>query len=100
MSRPSLAHGGHGRIARFRRQRIAVDGQRAGVLAPLDARNSTESIGEDGREMGMDVERDALLPGGGAHGAADRRGDVASTGSVCTNAAFAAATWRPGNTSR
>jgi len=50
--------------------------------------------------MGMDVERDALLLDGGAHEAADRRGDVASTGSVCTNAALAAATWRPGNTSR
>ncbi len=91
---------GFGAIDRFRRQRIAVDGQRAGVLAPLDARNRAEPIGEDGREMGMNVERDALLLDGGAHEAADRRGDVASTGSVCTNAAFAAATWRPGNTSR
>ena len=79
-----LVHPGHqglGAIDRLCRKRIAVDGQCAGVVAPINARNSAEAIGKDGRKMGMDVERDALLLGG-AHEAADRRGDVASTGSV------------------
>jgi hypothetical protein len=92
-----LVHPGDERfrpIDRLGGKRVTVDGERAGIVAPRDAVDACRAILQHWREMGMDVERDALRDRR-AHDAAERRGVVASTGSLCTKPGFAAVTVSP-----